>query len=293
MKLKLGILFVLTGLCCVIFIFFAPKDLQGETVLIDVPLGETFYQVAEKLEKKELIREAFFFKILVKIFSVRHLSIGEYELSPRLSLWSQFQKIRRGDILYKQITFPEGFNHYEMATLLKNRGWPGADEFLKLCRNQTFINSLLGEERPSLEGYLFPETYALSKYSSPRTLLKEMVRQFLKVYSEEKSDSAFSRHEAATLASLIEKETGLPEERSLIASVFYNRLAKGMKLQTDPTILYSLFLKEGFERVNNIRKKDILFSSPYNTYVTQGLPPGPIANFGRAALKAVFSPGEK
>ena len=292
MKLKLGVLFVLASLCCGIFIFFAPKDLQGKTILIDVPPGETFYQVAEKLEQKGLIREAFFFKVLVKLFSSRHLSIGEYELSPRLSLWSQFNKIRRGDIRYEWITFPEGFNHYEMAALLKNRGWPGAEEFLNLCRNQTFIKKLLGEERSSLEGYLFPETYALSKYSSPRGLLKEMVRQFLKVYSQEKTDGTFSRHEIVTLASLIEKETGLPEERPLIASVFYNRLKKGMKLQTDPTILYSLFLKEGFERDNNIRKKDILFSSPYNTYVIKGLPPGPIANFGRAALKAVFSPAK-
>ena len=290
MKLKLGILLILISFCLVVFIFFAPKNLQGEKVIIDVSPGENFYQVAEKLEQKGLIRRAFFFKVLVKLFSARHLSIGEYELSPRLSLWSQFQKIRKGDIRYEWITFPEGFNHYEMAVLLKNRGWPGAEEFLELCQNQAFINNLLGEELPSLEGYLFPETYALSKYGSPQTLLKEMVQQFLKVYSEEKRRSNFSRHEAATLASLIEKETGIPEERPLIASVFYNRIKKGMKLQTDPTILYSLFLEEGFERGNNIRKKDILFSSPYNTYVTQGLPPGPISNFGRAALQAVFSP---
>lgn len=290
MKLKIGILFILIGLCFLVFIFFAPENLQGEKVIIDVSPGENFYQVAEKLEQKELIRRAFFFKVLVKLFSARHLNVGEYELSPRLSLWSQFQKIRKGDIRYEWITFPEGFNHYEMAVLLKKRGWPGAEEFLELCKNQAFISNLLEEELPSLEGYLFPETYALSKYGSPQTLLKEMVQQFLKVYSEEKRNSNLSRHETATLASLIEKETGIPEERPLIASVFYNRLKKGMKLQTDPTILYSLFLKEGFERGNNIRKKDILFPSPYNTYVIQGLPPGPISNFGRAALRAVFSP---
>ena len=290
MKLKIGICFILIIFCGITFIFFAPKNLQGKTVILDVPPGKTFYQVAENLEQKKLIRKAIFFKILVKIFSARHLNVGEYELSPRLSLWSQFQKLRRGDILYERITFPEGLNHYEMALLLKNRNWPGADEFLELCQNQTFIKDLLEEELPSLEGYLFPETYTLSKYSSPHTLVKEMVQQFLKVYSEEKQNSDLSRHEVATLASLIEKETGLPEERPLIASVFYNRLEKGMKLQTDPTILYSLFLKEGFDRDINIRKKDILFPSPYNTYVIQGLPPGPIANFGRAALKAVFSP---
>ena len=293
MKLKLAIVLFFAAVFSLIFILFSPKDLQGENVTIDVPPGKTLYQVAENLEQKGLIRQALFFKILVKLFPSRHLSVGEYELSPRLSLWSQFQKIRRGDIRYEWVTFPEGFNHYEMALLLKKRGWPGADEFLKLCKNQIFIKSLLGEikEPPSsLEGYLFPETYVLSKYGSSRTLLSEMVRQFLKVYSEEKRDNLFSRHEAATLASLIEKETGIPEERPLIASVFHNRLERGMKLQTDPTILYGLFLKEGFERENNIRKKDILFPSSYNTYIIQGLPPGPITNFGRAALQAVFSP---
>ena len=295
MKLKLAIFLFFIILFSLIFILFAPKNLQGEKVMIDVSPGETFYQVAENLEQKSLIRQALFFKVLVKIFPSRHLSVGEYELSSRLSLWSQFQKIRRGDIRYEWVTFPEGFNHYEMALLLKKRDWPGADEFLKLCQNQSFIKSLLGEikETPSsLEGYLFPETYVLSKYGSPRTLLEEMVRQFLKVYSKERRDSLLSRHEVATLASLIEKETGIPEERSLIASVFYNRLERGMKLQTDPTILYGLFLEEGFERENNIRKKDILFPSPYNTYIIQGLPPGPITNFGRAALRAVFSPAE-
>lgn len=295
MKLKLAIVLFFVAFCSLIFIFFAPKNLQGEKVIVDVPPGETLYQVAEQLEQKNLIHKALFFKILVKLFPSRHLSVGEYELSSRLSLWSQFQKIRRGDIRYEWVTFPEGFNHYEMALLLKKRSWPGANEFLKLCQDRIFIKSLLGEtaETPSsLEGYLFPETYVLSKYGSPRTLLSEMVRQFLKVYSKERKDSFLSRHEATTLASLIEKETGIPEERPLIASVFYNRLEKRMKLQTDPTILYGLFLKEGFERENNIRKKDILSPSPYNTYIIQGLPPGPITNFGRAALQAVFSPAE-
>ena len=294
MKTKLFLLFFLTAAFGSVFLLFAPKDLQGEEIRVDVPPGMTFYQVAEQLERKGLVRKAFFFKVLVKIFPPRPLSVGEYRLSPRQSLWSQFQKIRRGDIVRERVTFPEGLNYYETAFVLKKRGWPGADEFLKLCRDPAFIKSLLGggKGKPllSLEGYLFPETYTLSKYTPPRALIEEMVRQFLKVYTEEKKDIPLSRHETAVLASLIEKETGAPEERPLIASVFYNRLKKGMKLQTDPTILYGLFLKEGFDRKLNIRKEDILSPSPYNTYVIQGLPPGPIAGFGRAALQAVFSP---
>ena len=288
---KTAILLFLTGCLGLIFIFFIPKDLQGETVTVDVPPGKTLYQVAEELEEKDLIRKALFFKFLAKIFPARPLNVGEYELSPKLSLYSQFQKIRRGDILYERVTFPEGLNHYEMAGLLRKRGRAGSDEFLALCKDRAFIQTLLNRNNiSSLEGYLFPETYSLSKYTSPKTLIREMTEQLFRVYSEERKESPLSRHQALTLASLIEKETGAAVERPRIASVFYNRLKKNMKLQTDPTILYGLFLKEGFQRENNIRKKDILFPTPYNTYVIKGLPPGPITNFGRAALKAVFSP---
>ena len=288
----LVILFAFGSFIFCYVVFFTPIDKKGSLQTVDIPPGRTFYQLGEELEEKKLISSAFYFKVLVRLFGSPPLFVGEYELSPANSLWFQFQKIRHGWIKTQKITFPEGLNHYEMSLLLKSRGWLHGEKFLSLIWDKNFIESLLKEPLPSLEGYLFPETYAISKYKSPEKLLKEMTGEFLKVYREVSlsQKSSFSRNEVVTLASLIEKETGKSEERGLISSVFHNRLKKNMKLQADPTILYSLFLQEGFKRALDIGKKDILNSSPYNTYVVKGLPPGPIANPGRKSLEAVFSP---
>ena len=287
-----SVLFVLSSFIFCYLIFFIPFDKEGSLQRVDVPPGRTFYQLAEELEERKLISSAFYFKVLVGLFRSPPLFVGEYELSPASSLWTQFQKIRRGEVKVQRITFPEGLNHYEMSLLLKSSGWLYLDKFLNLIWDRQFVESLLKEPLPSLEGYLFPETYSISKYKSPEELLREMTGEFLKVFGEVSLNrqSPLSRNEVVTLASLIEKETGRAEERSLISSVFHNRLGENMKLQADPTILYSLFLKEGFERALSIRKKDILTPSPYNTYVVKGLPPGPIANPGRRSLEAVFAP---
>ena len=289
MKFKY-IIFILPFLVLIYFVFI-PLNLKGETHIIDISPGRSFFQVSHELKKKQLIRSEFFFKILVVSFAYPSLPLGEYELSSSSSLWSQFQKIRKGKSRYDTVTFQEGLNSEEMIKLLKAKKWRGVEEFSKLIKDKAFIKEVLNEDLSSLEGYLFPNTYHLKKYMSARVLLKTMIKEFLNSYKEVHSSSSFSRHEIVTLASLIEKETGAPMERPLIASVFYNRLKIRMKLQTDPTILYSLFLKTGV-MPKNIRKKDILFPSAYNTYVIKGLPPGPIANPGKLSLKACFSPAK-
>ena len=293
--LKLELKFI-TTLCFAVFLVssyyaFIPISLKKEVQSIDISPGRSFFQIGRELKKKHLIRSELAFKLLVVLFFYPKLPVGEYDLSASSSLWSQFQKIRKGESRYDLLTVAEGLNSYEIVEILKQKQWEGALEFSKLIKDKKFIKELLNEERNSLEGYLFPETYRLQKYMSAKTLIKNMVKEFLKSYSKIKSSLPIplSRHEVVTLASLVEKETADPKERPLIASVFYNRLKIGMKLQTDPTILYSLFLHTGV-MPKNIRKKDILFSYPYNTYVIKGLPPGPIANPGRLALKACFSP---
>lgn len=290
---KISLLLILGTVLFCIYIFFIPVNKKEESKIIDVPPGKTFYQLSEELEQKKLISSAFYFKILVWLFNKPPLFTGEYILSPKDSLWSQFQKIKEGHIKKHKITFPEGLNHYEMSLLLKSQGWIDTKEFLRLVWNKEFIQSLLKEPLPSLEGYLFPETYFISKYKPASELLREMTGEFLKTYNEirdQYQNTPFSRNEIVTLASLIEKETGKKEERPIISSVFHNRLNIKMKLQSDPTILYGLFLKEGFDRKLAIGKKDILSPSPYNTYVIKGLPPGPIANPGKKSLQVVFAP---
>ncbi len=293
--MRLKIFFVI-GFCFLslfFYIFFIPVDFQGEDLILDVPPGKTFYQLAEELEEKNLIRKAFYFKLLTRLYNSPILQIGEYHLSQRESLWTQFHKIQKGDIHYVLVTFAEGLNHYEMGEVLKSHNWLEYENFLKLIWDKPFIKSLLKKDLSSLEGYLFPETYDLSKYMSAKDFLTRMVKNFLENYQDIiKTPTSFSRHEIVTFASLIEKETGVPEERPMISSVFHNRLKKKMKLQTDPTILYSLYLKRGFSIEKNIRRPDILFPSPYNTYVIYGLPKGPIANPGRESLQAVLAPAK-
>ena len=162
-----------------------------------------------------------------------------------------------------------------MGALLNQHNWPATEKFLKEVWNKKLIKKLLNQDFNSFEGYLFPDSYRLKKYMKAQTLIELMTKRFLEVYKQFASlplNRDFSPHQVVTFASLIEKETGDPKERPLISGVFYNRLNLNMKLQTDPTILYALYLTKGFDIEKNIRKKDILFPSPYNTYFVKGLP---------------------
>ena len=293
--MKLFLFFLCSVLLVGFFLYsLSPLDRgRSKKVFLDVPQGQSFYQLAEVLESKKLIRSSKHFKILVRLFGRPHLKRGEYELSPSFSVWKIFHILKEGRDRVFKISFPEGFNHYEMAELLKSHNYFYCDSFLEKVWDKKQIKKLLNQDFPSLEGYLFPDTYALKKYLPAEQLIQMMFDNFLKNYDEipkKTTQIPLNRHEILTLASLIEKETGKPEERGLIASVFFNRLKINMKLQTDPTILYSLYLKRGFHIEKNIRKKDILLEAPYNTYVIKALPPGPIANPGKESLKAVFDP---
>lgn len=276
------------------FRLFIPMDKKKpQSFLMDIPAGESFYKTAEILERKQALRSALDLKLLVLITGRPHLKKGEYELSPAMSLWTLFQILKEGREREFQVSFPEGFNHYEMARLLKSHDYKESAQFQALAWDKKLIKSLLGREWDSLEGYLFPDSYLIKKHLPAHALIKTMVQNFKQNYKlipKKALSFPLQKHEIVTLASLIEKETGLAEERPLIASVFFNRLKKNQKLQTDPTILYALYLTRGFDIEKNIRKKDILFDSPYNTYIVQGLPPGPIANPGKKSLKAVFRP---
>lgn len=272
---------------------FWPLNCNGESLLVDIPPGQTFYKLAGELEEKDLIRSQKDMKILVRLFGSPLLLKGEYELSSQMSLWSIFKKIQEGKERLFLVSFPEGFNHYEMGELLKKHNWPAVENFLQAVWNKKLIKKLLNKDFDSLEGYLFPDSYRIGKYMTALDLIEMMLDRLREVYSSLSSlplENNWNLHQILTLASLIEKETGKGEERPLISGVFYNRLKQNMKLQTDPSILYSLYLLRGFHIEKNIRKKDILFASPYNTYVIKGLPPGPIANPGEESLRAVFFP---
>ena len=310
----LFITFSLFGSVVISYRVFYPLNKAGGLVVWDVPPGQSFYNLASQLEEQSIIRSKKEMKILIWLFGLPNLQKGEYEISSSQSLWRVFQTLKQAKEKSFLIRFPEGLNHYEMAELLKSHNWPGAEDFLNLVRDKTQVQQflkplkLLDQNLISLEGYLFPDSYRLKKYMPGEEFIKIMIKRFKQQYQAVFSQFFYNRgdfvtnnfievlgvklnlHQIVTLASVIEKETGQAKERPLIAGVFYNRLNKNMKLQTDPTVLYAMYLNQGFNIEKNIRKKDLLFNSPYNTYKVFGLPPGPIANPGAKSLQAVFAP---
>jgi UPF0755 protein len=218
---------------------------------------------------------------------------GEYQLNRAMTPQEILSVLISGKSIQYPVTFPEGSNIFEMAAMLESKKLFKASEFLKLVKDKDVIRELLGVEVSSLEGYLFPETYNVTKFTPLRELLGNMVQNFKTVYSQLEAQNPkrvnLPRHEMVTLASIVEKETGAPEERPMIASVFYNRLAKGMKLQSDPTIIYGIWVETGKYK-QNITREDIERPNRYNSYTVPKLPFGPISNPGREALEAVMKP---
>jgi UPF0755 protein len=223
------------------------------------------------------------------------LQAGEYRFGEAASALTVFDRIRRGDIYYFEITVPEGSNRFDIARMIGGwsdvrrspRGTINADDFLKASANPASIHDL-APNAPSLEGFLFPSTYRLTHSTSAEDLCHLMTTEFRRQWK--KLDPAKSANvlKAVTIASLVEKETGVPEERKIVAGVFTNRVTKGMRLDCDPTTIYAALLDNRYTGV--IHKSDLLNQNAYNTYQNAGLPPGPIANPGAASLEASLNP---
>ncbi len=274
-----------------------PARLTSEEVLFDIPPGMNFKSITKELKNKELITNQDLFIILARLRGeTNKVKTGEYSLNRNMKPTEILTQIVLGKGIERTITFSEGLSMFEVAALFQKSGLGDATEVLATIKDPVFIQANLQnlgiEPVPSsLEGYLFPETYRYTKYVTYKNLLAEMVNHFKAVWKEISPQSSlpWNVHQIVTLASIIEKETGSPEERPLISSVFHNRLNKRMLLQTDPTIIYGKAIKFGHMDIK-ISRSDILMSTSYNTYVIRGLPPGPIANPGRDSLLAAIMP---
>ncbi|MGE0761839.1 MAG: endolytic transglycosylase MltG [Bdellovibrionales bacterium] len=265
---------------------------QGEERIFEVLPGEGFYRVASRVEQEGLVTSALKFKILAKLSGqADSLRVGEYAVRTDLRPIELLSILSSGKSIERQITFPEGYNIYDIALAVEQKGLGKKEELIRLARDPRIVEKLLGEKLPSLEGYLFPETYKYTKYTSLESLLKSMVERFKERYATlgYGPNEPMTRHQIVTMASVIEKETGAPEERPLISSVFHNRLKRGMRLQSDPTILYGIWSETG-EWKQNITREDITRHTPYNTYTVAALPVGPISNPGLEALASVGQP---
>lgn len=222
-----------------------------------------------------------------------YLKAGDYKFASPISPLQAIEKIRRGEAFIERVTIPEGYNRFEIAeTFATKAAKATAGEFLRLMEDRTLVAKIAPEAR-NLEGYLFPDTYNYNTKTTPEELIRAMVNRFDEVFTPEWSTRAsqlgLTVHQVVTLASIIEKEAKVPDERPHMASVFFNRLKRGMPLGSDPTFIYAAILAGDYDgNPNQLRFRTRW--SPYNTYLVSGLPPGPIASPGRASLEAVLYP---
>jgi UPF0755 protein len=274
------------------FWLFTTRPVTPPTsVRLSIPPGLSITQTAALLEKNGIITSAGNFLILTRLKKgTGTIKVGIYDFYRAATPKEILRRLLAGDIVLRRIAIPEGFALKEIAMRLENLGYAPAQEFLRLSRDREFLKSL-EISGPSLEGYLFPETYFAAIDASPRQLLQMMVREFRKRVSAELMAAARSRGltlpQLVTLASIVQKEARRIEEMPTIASVYHNRLRLRMPLQADPTVIYGL---ENFN--GNITKADLLRPTPYNTYQISTLPPGPIASPGADALHATAFPSQ-
>lgn len=270
------------------------KGYTADEQFVDIPPGSGPGAIGRRLADAGVIRDRLTFRIeLLRSGAGRRLQAGEYRFDRPMTLNEVIAKIARGDVYLLPITFREGLTIREMAALYESRGFGPASEFITAASDARAVHEFDQAAR-DLEGYLFPDTYSMPRQSTAAQLVARMVAGFQKVLTPELQGEAARRgmtiRELVTFASIVEKETGKPEERPLVAAVYANRLKIGMGLQCDPTVIYALQRANRYD--GNLTRESLQFDSPYNTYRYRGLPPGPIAAPGRASLDAAAHPAD-
>jgi UPF0755 protein len=270
----------------------SPIILSSAATIVDIPKGAGFFRITEILTDAGLVENRpFFWALALGKGATKSIRAGEYEVTGSMSPAEFIDKLVRGEIKSYTVTFPEDITVNEVAKKLAVLKLINEKEFAALATDKPFLTSL-GIEGDSIEGYLFPETYQFNRSMTTKEVIRVIVRQFWREITPEMRKQAekigLTLNEWVTLASMIGKETGNKNEKNLISAVFHNRLARGMKLQSDPTAVYHLE-QEGTP-VKTILRKHLTADTPYNTYRITGLPPGPIANPGIDSLLAALYP---
>jgi len=279
----------------------APVEPHAQTFVMLRP-GYSTRRIAAELKSAGVIRneEAFVFWRYIRHRS--SLKAGEYLFEQPANIIDVQKRLRRGDVYFHTVVIPEGFTMFDISRAIEAAGLGPAQDFLKVAQSDTTLIADLAPDAPSLEGYLFPDTYRFSRMQSMHEMAAEMVKRFRAVANQIGLIDA--AHEGAfavtripwpiqptvTMASIIEKETAVPDERPLVASVYYNRLAKKIALDADPSVIYAELLAGTY--TGALHHDDMRVDSPYNTYRNLGLPPGPIANPGKSSLEAAMRPAQ-
>lgn len=265
------------------------RGFRTET-FVDVEHGMSSRQIAKTLTHHGVVRSEWAFLAVRILRPHATLQAGEYRFATAQTPWQVFEEIRRGEVFYEEITVPEGSNRFDIASLLDQLDMVKGDAFLKAAEKPDMVRDL-DELAPNLEGYLFPSTYRMTRRTTAAQLCRAMTDEFRRRWKLLRNPvEHVDIHKIVTLASLIEKETGIAQERPIIASVFLNRMRINMPLQCDPSTVYAALLENRYRGA--IHKSDLSSASPYNTYAHAGLPPGPIANPGIQSLTAALRPSE-
>ena len=284
------VLFLIIFAATFYYLFFL-DDYSKETTIVEIPKGASLRKIGSILEDNKLIRSKTLFLASAYLNGKsNNLKAGEYQIPASSSIESIIKKFANGDVYLRRVTIPEGKSIKETAEIFDRKGFADKDEFYKLATDPVYAKDLTGKNISTLEGYLYPDTYSFPKSMDTDDILVAMVNNFNNIYENLSSEknTRLSDHQVIILASMIEKETGAESERENISAVFHNRLKKGMRLECDPTVIYGM----GDSYKGNIRKKDLLTKTPYNTYQIYGLPAGPIANPGKEALHAALNPSD-
>ncbi len=297
---KIFWLILIVGLACggwFAWALLTPTEPPGKTFVMLRP-GYSTRRIASELKSAGVIHSEEAFILWHYIHRRRSLKAGEYLFDKPANIIDLQKRLRRGDVYFHTVIVPEGFTMFDIARAVEAAGLGPADDFLKVVQSNALVADL-DPYAPSLEGYLFPNTYKFSRMQSIEEIAAAMINQFRQVAAQAGlisnsistiPDADRGLHEVVIMASIIEKETAVPEERPLVASVYYNRLSKNIALDADPSIIYAELLAGTY--TGALHHDDMRFDSPYNTYRHTGLPPGPIGNPGKSALEAAMHPAQ-
>jgi UPF0755 protein len=269
------------------WVVITPTNPAGERFVLLRP-GFSTRRIAAELKSAGVIRSEKAFLALHFLRRGRSLKAGEYRFATPASMFDIEKRLERGDIYVHTVVIPEGYTMFDVAQAMEQAGLCSREEFLKVAQADTTLITDLAPEAKSLEGYLFPDTYDFTRTQSPHDIAALMVKHFRQVATAIGLTSDVQR--VVTMASIVEKETGAPEERAKVASVYYNRLDRKMALDADPSVIYAELLAGSYQGA--LHHDDLQTDSPYNTYRNAGMPPGPIANPGKSALEAALHPAQ-
>lgn len=284
LSIPIGLFVITTGL----FYFNNSAPFFMKEHIFTVNYGDSISKAAYNLEENNLITNKKFFKGLSYLFRRRYIKAGKYKIYEGMTSKEILYKLSKGEVITKRVTIPEGYNMYQIADRMDNENICSSGKFLHYAQDKSFLNSI-GIKYISIEGYIFPDTYVFPEESDARDVIAAMHNKMKKVLrslgTNEFHNLNKKTHDMLILASLIEKEAKVPEERVYVSSVFHNRLKRNMRMDCDPTVRYAVKKFEG-----RITYRDLKYESPYNTYTRKGLPPTPIASPGKEAILAAINP---